>query len=277
MIDKKNKALDFAKSIKKKILTTAYNAGAKSAHVGGALSCVDLISSIFVNYNIFNSKNFKDDDSRDRFILSKGHACLAYYSSLNEIGLISDNEMKTFEEDGSNLLGHPVLNKDIGIEFSTGSLGMGLSIGIGLAIASQKKNKNFKTFVLMGDGECNEGSVWEAAMSAPNLKVKNLLAIIDKNKFQQTGTNSEIMNIDPIEDKWKAFGWNVMTLNGHDIPSILSYFETIDFEKPNLLVANTIKGKGFSFSENNNTWHHNVLSKAMYEKGLQELKSQNDS
>jgi len=271
MIDKKNKALDFAKSIKKKILTTAYNAGAKSAHVGGALSCVDLISSLFVHYNIFNSKNFKDDDSRDRFILSKGHACLAYYSSLNEIGLISDNEMKTFEEDGSNLLGHPVLNKDIGIEFSTGSLGMGLSIGIGLAIASQKKNKNFKTFVLMGDGECNEGSVWEAAMSAPNLKVKNLLAIIDKNKFQQTGTNSEIMNIDPIEDKWKAFGWNVMTLNGHDIPSILSYFETIDFEKPNLLVANTIKGKGFSFSENNNAWHHGVISKKIYEHALNEI------
>ena len=271
MIDKKNKALDFAKSIKKKILTTAYNAGAKSAHVGGALSCVDLISSLFVNYNIFNSKNFKDDDSRDRFILSKGHACLAYYSALNEIGLISDNEMKTFEEDGSNLLGHPVLNKDIGIEFSTGSLGMGLSIGIGLAIASQKKNKNFKTFVLMGDGECNEGSVWEAAMSAPNLKVKNLLAIIDKNKFQQTGANSEIMNIDPIEDKWKAFGWNVMTLNGHDIPSILSYFETIDFEKPNLLVANTIKGKGFSFSENNNAWHHGVISKKIYEHALNEI------
>jgi transketolase len=271
MIDKKNKALDFAKSIKKKILTTAYNAGAKSAHVGGALSCVDLISSLFVNYNIFNSKNFKDDDSRDRFILSKGHACLAYYSALNEIGLISDNEMKTFEEDGSNLLGHPVINKDIGIEFSTGSLGMGLSIGIGLAIASQKKNKNFKTFVLMGDGECNEGSVWEAAMSAPNLKVKNLLAIIDKNKFQQTGTNSEIMNIDPIEDKWKAFGWNVMTLNGHDIPSILSYFETIDFEKPNLLVANTIKGKGFSFSENNNAWHHGVISKKIYEHALNEI------
>ena len=179
--------------------------------------------------------------------------------------------MKTFEEDGSNLLGHPVINKDIGIEFSTGSLGMGLSIGIGLAIASQKKNKNFKTFVLMGDGECNEGSVWEAAMSAPNLKVKNLLAIIDKNKFQQTGTNSEIMNIDPIEDKWKAFGWNVMTLNGHDIPSILSYFETIDFEKPNLLVANTIKGKGFSFSENNNAWHHGVISKKIYEHALNEI------
>ena len=271
MIKKDLKAIEFAKNIRKKILTTAYDAGAKSAHVGGALSCVELISALFTNYNIFNSENLADDSNRDRFVLSKGHACLAYYSSLNEVGLISDDEMKTFEEDGSNLLGHPVMNNELGIEFSTGSLGMGLSIGIGLAIASQKKNKNFKTFVLMGDGECNEGSVWEAAMSAPNLKVKNLLAIIDKNKFQQTGSNLEIMNIDPIEDKWKAFGWNVMTLNGHDISSIIDYFEKIDFEKPNLLVANTIKGKGFSFSENNNDWHHGVISKKIYEQALNEI------
>ena len=270
MISKNDKVVNFAKSIRKKILTTAYHAGAKSAHVGGALSCVELISSLFVNYNLFNPENLKDDN-RDRFILSKGHACLAYYSALNEVGLISNDEMKTFEEDGSNLLGHPVANKDLGIEFSTGSLGMGLSIGIGLAIASQKKNFFFKTFVILGDGECNEGSVWEAAMAAPNLKVKNFLAIIDKNKFQQTGANSEIMNIDPIEDKWKAFGWNVKTLNGHDIPSILSYFETIDFEKPNLLVANTIKGKGFSFSENNNDWHHGTISKKIYEEALNEI------
>ena len=108
-------------------------------------------------------------------------------------------------------------------------------------------------------------------MAAPNLKIKNLLAIIDKNKFQQTGSNLEIMNIDPIEDKWKAFGWNVMTLNGHDIPSIIDYFEKIDFEKPNLLVANTIKGKGFSFSENNNDWHHGVISKKIYEQALNEI------
>lgn len=271
MIDKNKKTIEFANNIRKKILTTAYEAGAKSAHVGGALSCVELISAIFTSYNIFNSENLKDDFIRDRFILSKGHACLAYYSSLNEIGLISDDEMKTFEDDGSNLLGHPVINKKLGIEFSTGSLGMGLSIGIGLAIASQKKNENFKTFVIMGDGECNEGSVWEAAMAAPNLKVKNLLAIIDKNKFQQTGANSDIMNIEPIEEKWRAFGWNVETLDGHDISSILSYFKTIDFEKPNLLVANTIKGKGFSFSENNNAWHHGVISKKIYEEALKEI------
>ena len=257
----------FSKNMRRKILNTAYQAGAKSAHVGGALSCTELISILFTHFNLKNL----EDDKRDRFILSKGHACLAYYSALSEMGFISDKELKTFEEDGSNLLGHPVLNKKLGIEFSTGSLGMGLSIGIGLAIASEKKNLNFKTFVLLGDGECNEGSVWEAAMAAPNLKVKNLVVIIDKNNFQQTGTNAEIMSINPIEDKWRAFGWNVKSLDGHNIEDLLTSFEKLNFEMPNLLVLNTIKGKGFSFSENNNEWHHGVISKKIYEEALKEL------
>ena len=224
-------------------------------------------------YNISNKKINKDILARDRFILSKGHACLAYYASLNQLGLISDEILETFEEDESSLLGHPVINQELGIDFSTGSLGMGLSIAIGLSIASEKKKKNFKTFVIIGDGECNEGSVWEAAMAAPNLKVKNLLAIIDRNNFQQTGTNKDIMNIDPIEDKWKAFGWNVETLDGHDIQALLNYFKKIDFTKPNLLIANTIKGKGFSFSEKNNEWHHGVMSKKIFDDALKEIEN----
>lgn len=267
------KVSSFSKKVKKKILVTAYRAGAKSAHLGGALSCVDLISIIFTMYNISNKKINKDILVRDRFILSKGHACLAYYASLNQLGLISDEILETFEEDESSLLGHPVINQELGIDFSTGSLGMGLSIAIGLSIASEKKKKNFKTFVIIGDGECNEGSVWEAAMAAPNLKVKNLLAIIDRNNFQQTGTNKDIMNIDPVEDKWKAFGWNVETLDGHDIQALLNYFKKIDFTKPNLLIANTIKGKGFSFSENNNEWHHGVMSKKIFDDALKEIEN----
>ena len=135
----------------------------------------------------------------------------------------------------------------------------------------KKKKSNFKTFVLLGVGECNEGSVWEAAMAAPNLKVKNLVVIIDKNNFQQTGTNAEIMSINPIEDKWRSFGWHVQSLDGHNIEDILSSFEKLNYEKPNLLVLNTIKGKGFSFSENNNDWHHGVISKKIYEEALKEL------
>ena len=139
-----------------------------------------------------------------------------------------------------------VLNKEIGIEFSTGSLGMGLSIGIGLAIASERMSKNFKTFVLLGDGECNEGSVWEAAMSVPNLNIKNLSVIIDRNNFQQTGTNKNIMNIDPIDDKWKSFGWDVNIVDGHNVDDLINYFENIDFNnlktypKDNLMLDITI-------------------------------------
>ncbi len=264
------KIRSFSKNLRKKILNTAFKAGAKSAHLGGALSCSEIISVIFNKFNVFQSSN-ANNEIRDRFILSKGHACLALYASLNEVGIISDEDLNSFEEDGSNLLGHPVINKSLGIEFSTGSLGMGLSIGIGLSIASFRNKKNFKTFVLLGDGECNEGSVWEAAMCAPNLNVKNLVVIIDKNKFQQTGTNEDIMNIDPIEDKWKAFGWKVSSVNGHNLDDLINYFTNINFNEPNLLVANTVKGKGFSFSENNNDWHHGIISKKIYDEALKEL------
>ena len=271
MIQNLGELEQFTNNVRKTILKTAYKAGAKSAHIGGALSSADVISTLFCSVMNINKKNPKDEN-RDRFILSKGHGCLAYYATLSEVGFISNDELSTFEEDGSNLLGHPVLNRDLGIEFSTGSLGMGLSIGIGLAIASKKKNLNFKTFVLLGDGECNEGSIWEAAMSAPNLKVENLVVIIDKNNFQQTGSNADIMNVDNLDDKWKAFGWKVNTVDGHDQKSLVSYFKSLNFSQPNLLIAKTIKGKGFSFSENNNDWHHGVLSKKIYEEALKEIK-----
>ena len=262
--------IEFTKNLRKTILDTAYYAGSKSAHIGGALSASEIVAILFGKIMSINPKN-PEDEKRDRFILSKGHACLAYYAALSEIGLISKEELKTFEENGSDLLGHPIKNNKLGIEYSTGSLGMGLSIGIGLAIASQKKNLNFKTYVLMGDGECNEGSIWEAAMAAPNLKVKNLITIIDRNQFQQTGSSKDIMNLDSLSDKWRAFGWTVSEIDGHSIVDLINYFDKIDYNKPNLLIANTLKGKGFSFSENNNAWHHGVLSKKIYEEALKEL------
>ena len=172
--------VSFSKEIRKKILQMSLKAGSASAHIGGALSIADIISVLFK----YQMKNINETSKRDRFILSKGHACLAYYSALNLVGLISDSEIDTFEKDNSNLAGHPVKNRQLGIDFSNGSLGMGLSVAIGLAISSKKKNENFKVYVIMGDGECNEGSVWEAAMSAPKFKLNNLHVIIDKNNFQ---------------------------------------------------------------------------------------------
>ena len=212
-------------------------------------------------------------ENRDRFILSKGHACLAYYAALCEIGYISKDELKTFEKDGTNLLGHPVRNMNLGIEFSNGSLGMGLSLGIGVAIASKKKKKNNNVYIILGDGECNEGSVWEAAMSAPNFKLDNLYVIIDKNNYQQTGSNNEIMSVDILKDKWNSFGWHTTEIDGHNIEEIFNTFKNFnDKEKPKAIIANTIKGKGFSFSENNNQWHHSVLTKSLFEKAMKELK-----
>ncbi len=267
-----NKIKKFSLAMKKNILEMALSAGASSAHFGGALSIVDIVSTLF-SYQMKIDKKNALWENRDRFILSKGHACLAYYAALCEIGYISKDELKTFEKDGTNLLGHPVRNMNLGIEFSNGSLGMGLSLGIGVAIASKKKKKNNNVYIILGDGECNEGSVWEAAMSAPNFKLDNLYVIIDKNNYQQTGSNNEIMSVDILKDKWNSFGWHTTEIDGHNIEEIFNTFKNFnDKEKPKAIIANTIKGKGFSFSENNNQWHHSVLTKSLFEKAMKELK-----
>ena len=263
---------NFASRVRKNILEMAVSAGAGSAHFGGALSITEIVSTLFAHQMKIDKKNPKWEE-RDRFILSKGHACLAYYAALSEIGYISKEELKTFEKNDTNLLGHPVANRNLGIDFSNGSLGMGLSLGIGVAIASKKKKKNFDVYVIVGDGECNEGSVWESAMAAPHFKLDNLYVVIDKNNFQQTGSNEEIMNVANLKDKWSSFGWYTVELDGHNIEELYNFFnkgKTIN--KPKAIIANTVKGKGFSFSENNNDWHHSILSKSFYEKAMNELK-----
>ncbi len=265
------KIKNFSNEIRKNILEMAFHAGANSSHFGGALSIVEIVSFLFSH----KMKIKKDDptwNDRDRFILSKGHACLAYYAALCEIGYIPKDKLKTFEKNDSDLLGHPVINRKLGIDFSNGSLGMGLSIGVGVALASKKNKKINDVYVILGDGECNEGSVWEAAMAAPNIGLTNLYAIIDKNNFQQTGTNKEIMSTENLVEKWKSFGWETNEVDGHDIEKIYDVFNQKNVSiKPKAIIANTIKGKGFSFSENNNDWHHAVLSKALYEKAKEEL------
>ena len=182
----------FSKNIRKNILFTALHAKENSSHFGGSLSNVEIIATLFSDFLNIDKDNLTSKE-RNRFILSKGHGCLAYYSALCQIGFFNLEKLKDFEKNNSDLLGHPVMNRKIGIEFSTGSLGMGLGLGIGVAISLLKLNLKNKIYVLMGDGECNEGSVWEAAMSASNFNLSNLCAIIDHNKFQQTGSNDEIM------------------------------------------------------------------------------------
>ena len=265
------KSSKFSLNVRKKILEMSFNAGSASAHIGGALSSSDIISVIFSEHMKYDKSQTKWE-KRDRFILSKGHACLAYYAALNQIGVLSDKELISFEKDDSDLAGHPVKNLDKGIEFSTGSLGMGLSIAVGLGIAFKRKVAKNKVFVIMGDGECNEGSNWEAFMTASHYNLDNLVVFIDKNNFQQTGNCEEILNLDNLSKKLKSFNCFSQEIDGHDHNQIFKAIDNnLNTNKPNVIVANTIKGKGINFFENKNEWHHSVLSKKAYEEALESL------
>ena len=264
---------DMSKRMKFNLLDTALAAGASSSHFGGGLSIIDITATLYGCIMTFNSKN-PEWSERDRFILSKGHGVLGYYTALVEAGFIQKEDLMNFEKTGSYLLGHPVKNRAKGIEFSNGSLGMGLALGIGVALTGKRRNKKFNVFVLMGDGECNEGSVWEAALAAPQFKLDNLFAIVDRNNYQQTGPNADIMSVGDLESKWESFGWNVKSVNGHNIEELYDAFTAEKKQKkPVAIIAHTIKGKGFSFSENNNDWHHAPLSKSQYEIAIKELNS----
>ena len=260
-----------SKRMKFNLLDTALAAGASSSHFGGGLSIIDITATLYGSIMTFNSKD-PEWSERDRFILSKGHGVLGYYTALVEAGFIQKEDLLHFEKTGSYLLGHPVKNRAKGIEFSNGSLGMGLALGIGVALTGKRRNKKFNVFVLMGDGECNEGSVWEAALAAPQFKLDNLFAIVDRNNYQQTGSNADIMSVGDLESKWKSFGWHVKSVDGHNVEELYDAFTAEKKQnKPVAIIAHTIKGKGFSFSENNNDWHHAPLSKSQYEIAIKEL------
>ena len=260
-----------AKRMRKNILDMALAAGASSSHFGGGLSIVEITATLYGAIMRYDPNN-PEWSERDRFILSKGHGVLGYYTALAEAGFVTVEDLLTFEKSESYLVGHPVINREKGIEFSNGSLGMGLSLGIGVALAGKKRKNKYKVYVLMGDGECNEGSVWEAAMAASQFKLDNLVGIVDKNNFQQTGCNREIMNVGDLAAKWSGFGWDVVEVDGHNVGELYDAFISDNPpEKPVSIIANTIKGKGFSFAENNNAWHHAALSKSQYEVAVGEL------
>jgi transketolase len=259
-----------AKTMRHKILQISHTCNL-SAHLGGGLSMVELMAVLFGRVLRFDKSNPRWE-GRDRFILSKGHGVLGYFPALLVAGLINEATFKTFKTNGSDLIAHPVMNLDLGIESSNGSLGQGLSMGVGIALAAKKRQKNFCVYVYMGDGECNEGSVWEATMSAAQLKLDNLTAIIDYNKLQSDGDARTIIDLTDLAGKYRLFGWDVREIDGHDIDQIVAAFDAPrEAGKPRVLVAHTVKGKGISFMENNNEWHHNRLTKANYELALTEL------
>jgi transketolase len=242
-----------------------------SVHMGGGLSLVDIVATLYGAILKFDIKN-PTWEGRDKFILSKGHGVLGYFSALYEVGLIDKDKFFSFQANESDLIAHPVMKLKLGIESSNGSLGHGLAMGIGLAIAAKKKKKDNRTFVLMGDGECNEGSVWEAAMSASHFKLDNLTAIVDFNGLQSDGDSKKVLDSGDFVEKWKCFGWDVYEVDGHNVNEIYNAFNTTHVEdKPKAIIARTVKGKGVAFMENNNEWHHNRLTETLYNKALEEL------
>ena len=249
----------------KSILEISYNSG-EAAHIGGALSIVDILAVLYNNIISINLKKPKD-----RFILSKGHGFLGLLSILYCMKFINKNKLMTFQKDGSDLIAHPIENSELGIESSNGSLGQGLSLGIGLALSYKKKNKENSIYVLVGDGECYEGSVWEAAIAATEIKLDNLIVIVDCNGYQNDGAIGSKMDFKNLRKKWQGFGWHTVTCNGHNFKEIEKALRARRKDKPVAVIAKTVKGSGVSFMEKNNDWHHGRLTKKLFQDAFKKL------
>ena len=245
---------------------------AGNGHPGGSLSVIDILTVLYWKFLKHDPKK-PDWAERDRFILSKGHACPALYAVMAKRGYFPHAELMTLRKLGSPLQGHPDRMRLPGIEFSTGSLGQGLSVGVGMALAAKMDKKNWKTYVVLGDGEMQEGQNWEAFMSAPKWKLDNLIMILDHNNGQIDGPVDQVMNIEPVADKLRAFNWDVQQIDGHDLDAIEKALTAAHNGggKPQAIIAKTIKGKGVSFMENNIAWHGNAPKKEDADKAVKEI------
>lgn len=250
-----------AKTMRSNVLRLAAKVGAegKGAHIAPSLSIIEILAVLFKTVM----------RSCDVFVLSKGHGGLAYYSALREAGIITDAQLDSFETDGGDFPGQPTKNSQNGIIFSSGSLGMGLSYACGLALAAKRRRDGKTVYVLLGDGELNEGSNWEAIMFAKQQKLGNLVAIIDNNGMQSDGKSEEILDVD-LRSAFNAFSWKTQFCDGHDIDDLTSALKPLDSDTPTAIFAKTIKGKGVSFMENNNVWHHNRLNDEQYQAAVKE-------
>ena len=258
--------------MRRDILRMALAAKREGGHLGGSLSAVEILAALYGGGMRFDSQH-PADETRDRFIFSKGHGVMAQYAAFRQIGLLTEEQILTYKQTGSVVTAHPSLNPNLGIEFASGSLGQGLSQGVGIALAlKRKKNLVSRVFVLLGDGECDEGSVWEAAMSAANYKLGNLVAIVDKNGLQYDGDTEKVLALDDLMVKWSAFGWDAVDVDGHDVAKLLEVFSTRG-DKPLAIIAHTVKGKGISFMENAPAWHHSVLTQRQFDEAMAELET----
>lgn len=250
----------------------------RAGHLGGSCSIADIMTVLYFYKMHIDPSNPQMPD-RDRFVLSKGHATLAWYAALAERGYFPKAWLDTLKNLGSHLQGHPDMTKLAGIEANTGSLGQGLSIACGMAAAAKLDRNPCKIYCIIGDGELAEGEIWEAALAAKVYGLDNLVVFLDKNNLQATGPVAERFNTNPVAEKWKAFGWNVRECDGHDIPSIIDALDegNVEEEMPNLIIAHTVKGKGVSFAENVAAFHNGAMTESQYYQALDELKQGGES
>lgn len=260
-----------AQQIRQDIVSMITEAG--SGHPGGSLSAADILSVLYFDQMNIDPANPKWED-RDRFVLSKGHAAPVLYAALCRRGYFGQEELMRLRKTGSMLQGHPDMKKVPGVDMSTGSLGQGISVSVGMALANKMDGKTGRIYALLGDGEMNEGIVWEAAMAAGHYKLSNLTAILDYNGLQIDGSNDVVMTIKPVDAKWRSFGWNVLEADGHDVEQLAQKLEEAKtLEGPTLILANTVKGKGISFMENQAGWHGKAPSREECEQAMKELEA----
>jgi len=257
-----------AAEIRKTLLTMIYTA--KTGHTGGALSSADILTALY--YRVLRVKPENPQwEKRDRFVLSKGHCVEGYYAILGDLGFFPKEELKEFSRFGSRLIGHPN-NKVPGVEVNTGALGHGLPVGVGMAIGLKKDNSGSMVYVLMGDGEQGEGSIWEAAMAAAHYKLDNLVGILDRNYLQISGNTEDVMSLEPLADRWRAFGWEVRRIDGNNMQQVVNTLEAAPVSgKPTLIIADTVKGKGVREMENAAKWHHGVPDEKLYKSAVAQL------
>lgn len=265
-----------AKNMRKNIIKMVTSAN--SGHPGGSLSGVEILTSLYFEEMNFSKENYLDPN-RDRFVLSKGHASPLLYSGLVEKELLDEEELSTFRKINSKLQGHPNMHYVKGVEMSTGSLGQGLSAAVGMALSAKIHGQSYRVYSLLGDGEIQEGQIWEAAMSASQFKLDNLLAIVDNNNLQIDGELEEVMSPYPIGEKFTAFGWNVIEVDGHNYEELIAAYQTArnTFGKPSCIVAKTVKGKGVSYMENQCNWHGNAPNLEQCELALKELEGDGEN
>ena len=268
---KKNKIETISLDLKKKILEISYKK--KAHHIGSCLSCIDILTALYFGFMKVKNNQIKKND---RFIMSKGHAALSYYLVLMKLKFFSEKFLlNEYLTNNGKLGGHPDMNMKLGIDFSSGSLGNGISVAAGMAYAHKADKQKNKVFTLIGDGECNEGIVWETALFAGHHKLNNLFVIIDYNKLQGFGSTNKILNLEPLKSKFQSFNWNVDKVNGHNINQIIKSLKKLNKKKnnkPNLIIANTIKGKGVKFMENKFESHYEVLDSTKYNLSIKDLR-----